>query len=74
MADKEKKIPVIDINECAGCSLCIENCPKNCLSLTEPAFHGDTHTYAFLKEKDSCAGCGLCKKACPIEAIVMETV
>lgn len=71
MALKEKKIPRIDFEECAGCSVCIENCPKDCLSLSKPRFHGDTHTAAELRQAGNCAGCGICAKVCPIEAITM---
>ncbi|MBQ0026707.1 MAG: 4Fe-4S binding protein [Lachnospiraceae bacterium] len=74
MAEREKKIPTIDFEECAGCSVCIESCLKNCLGLTAPRFHGDTHTVAELKDADSCIGCGLCVKACPIEAIKLVVV
>ena len=64
--------PVIDPDECAGCSLCIVNCPKGCLALTEPAFFGDTHTLAQLANPKDCIGCGLCANACPIDAIHLE--
>ena len=61
----------IDINNCSGCSLCIENCPFDCLELTKPKFHGDINTYAYLLKIDKCIGCGICKKACPIKAITL---
>lgn len=73
MAEKVKKVPSVNFEECAGCSVCIENCPKNCLALTEPRFHGDTHTAAALIYKEDCIGCGICSKVCPIEGITMVT-
>ncbi|MDO5440968.1 MAG: iron-containing alcohol dehydrogenase [Bacillota bacterium] len=70
MADVKNK-PYIDSIKCAGCSVCIENCPMDCLALTGPAYHGDIHTYAYLKEEAKCIGCGICAKHCPIDVITM---
>ena len=67
----EKKVPYIDYVNCAGCSVCIENCPKNCLKLSEPKFHGDIHNVVTMANKNDCIGCGICSKVCPIEAIQM---
>ncbi len=64
--------PKPDISDiCAGCSVCVESCPQNCLELTDPAFHGDIHTVAALTDPAKCIGCGICAKTCPIEAIAM---
>ena len=64
--------PVVD-RECAGCSLCVVNCPKHCLEISEPTFRGDTFLRAELVRPDDCIGCGLCVDACPIEAIRLES-
>ena len=63
------KKPVVKTYDCVGCSVCIENCPANVLSLTEPKRRGDTDTVAFLSAPDKCIGCGICEKVCPIGAI-----
>lgn len=71
---KEVKIkdkPYIDAISCVGCSLCIENCPVDCLALSEPKYHGDTHTYAYAKYPQKCISCGICAKHCPIDVITM---
>lgn len=67
MANKEK--PYINRNICAGCSLCVENCPAGCLSIESPEFRGDINTIAVLDDPDKCIGCKLCAKACPVDAI-----
>ena len=69
---KEKKRPWIDPKECAGCSVCVENCPMDCLVIEGPKFHGDIHTIAILLHEEASIGCGLCEKACPIRAIEMR--
>ena len=68
---KKKKMPYINKETCAGCSVCVENCPMDCLSIEEPKFHGDIHTIACVDET-KCIGCGMCAKACPIQAIDMR--
>ena len=64
--------PKIDLALCSGCSLCVENCPKYCLSLTDRLEHGETQTHAVLTQHDDCIGCGICKRSCPLGAITMK--
>lgn len=68
MEDRNNK-PYIDSEKCVGCSLCIENCPQDCIELSKPKFQGDIHIYAFLCRANECISCGLCAKACPIKII-----
>ena len=69
--ERVKLHPEFDKASCAGCSVCIQNCPKNVLALTEPKKHGDIRTVAYLADPDGCIGCGICAKECPINAIYM---
>lgn len=69
---REKKKPSIDVKTCAGCLVCVENCPMDCLQIEEPKYHGDIHTIVYLAHKEECIGCGICADACPIRAIAME--
>lgn len=69
---EKKKKPFIDAKECAGCSVCVENCPMDCLEIEGPKYHGDIHTIAKLTQEKLCIGCGMCAKACPIRAITMK--
>lgn len=68
---KEKAMPYIDAGACAGCSICVENCPMDALCIEAPKFHGDIHTIAQLNAA-ACIGCGICAKSCPIRAITMK--
>ena len=68
-ADWEK--PAIDTLACAGCSVCVENCPADCLTITGPKRHGDIRTVAALTAPEKCIGCGTCAAVCPIRAISM---
>ena len=67
----EWKKPAIDLVRCAGCSVCVENCPANCLEITGPKAHGDIRTVATLARPADCVGCGRCEAVCPIRAITM---
>lgn len=69
---KEKKNPFINSKTCAGCSVCVENCPMDCLAIEDAKYHGDITTIAYLKNAELCIGCGICEKVCPIRAITME--
>lgn len=67
------KKPYIDKEICAGCSLCVENCPTDCLTIEDPDFHGDINTAAMLAHPDKCIGCKICAKVCPIDAVHFDT-
>ena len=68
---KVKEIPYINEETCAGCSVCVENCPMDCIRIEPPKYHGDIHTIARADQK-KCIGCGICAKVCPIRAIEMR--
>ena len=61
--------PVIDVTVCTGCSLCIENCPANCLALGKA--EGVVQEVAALSQPEKCIGCGVCRDSCPIGALEM---
>lgn len=71
MMKKKREVPWIDEETCAGCSVCVENCPMDCISIEPPKFHGDIRTIARIDTK-RCIGCGICAKACPIRAVKMR--
>ncbi len=62
MSDIEK--PVIDSEACTGCTICIDECPTNCLEMAEDI--------SILARPDDCTSCGTCEEVCPVSAIIME--
>ncbi|MFH2069497.1 MAG: RnfABCDGE type electron transport complex subunit B [Candidatus Omnitrophota bacterium] len=73
------KVPVIDINKCTGCGLCVAACPKKIIELIEDKFTVNisckSHDKgAFVRKicKTGCIGCGICVKNCPVHDIVLE--
>ncbi len=72
LAKEAWKKPEIDRSLCAACSVCVENCPKECLSISDPQYHGDITMYAVLQKLDDCIGCGICADRCPVGAVVLK--
>ena len=68
--DQWKK-PRIDPALCAACSVCVENCPKECLAISDPKYHGDITMVALLRTPEDCIGCGICADRCPVGAITL---
>ena len=66
MTDAEKRdrgLLRVNTDECKGCGLCVEACPRKVISLSERLNHYGyrTATYA----GTGCNGCGICFMACP---------
>lgn len=66
------KKPAIIKDKCSACSMCVWNCTKNALKISEPAYKGDIRVYAELFDSKKCVGCGICETVCPLHAIHME--
>jgi NAD-dependent dihydropyrimidine dehydrogenase PreA subunit len=62
----DKKIPRVEIvpEECKGCELCISECPKDVISMSDK-FNQFGYNYAVPTSPDDCIGCGFCFYACP---------
>jgi len=58
-------VPSFDVNLCAGCAACVDNCPEKALSLVngEP-----TPTV----DRRRCIGCGECEAVCESGAVALE--
>lgn len=54
---------------CKGCGLCIQKCPKKCISWSD--FLGVYGTPS-VQASDECIACGICQMVCPDCAIVVE--
>ena len=61
--------PTVNAELCTLCSICVENCPVEALSLTD---NGGEEPLTV--NKDLCLGCGQCAFHCPEDAIAMDEV
>lgn len=64
--------PVIIKEKCSACSMCVWNCTKDALKISEPSYQGDIRVYARLWDEKKCVGCGICESVCPLHAIHMK--
>ena len=53
----------ISVEHCKGCELCVSECPKNVLEMSDKINHLG-YTYVNYTG-DGCIGCGFCFYACP---------
>jgi 2-oxoglutarate ferredoxin oxidoreductase subunit delta len=63
----------IDKEECKGCNLCVEACPKDVLALNNEVNTKGYH-YAYMKYPDECIGCADCAVVCPDTCITVYRV
>lgn len=61
----DQKLPTIEIkiDQCKGCTLCIEICPKKVITLSK-SFNVLGYQYAEMT-LSGCSGCEACFYACP---------
>jgi len=63
MAVQARGRVVIDVEECKGCGLCVEDCPPKCLSLSPGLSSYGVHPAQY--SGMDCTGCGICFYCCP---------
>lgn len=53
---------IIEKEKCCGCSVCVNVCPKGCISMVSD-FEGFLYPEI---DKSKCVECGICRKNCPV--------
>lgn len=61
---------VIDTNLCKGCGLCVNFCPKKCLSISKE-LNAKGFYPAMQADEEGCTACGICYMMCPDAAITV---
>lgn len=51
---------VCELNKCNGCMVCVDKCPKNCISIVD-----NIYSYNAVKDMNLCINCAQCEKVCP---------
>jgi 2-oxoglutarate ferredoxin oxidoreductase subunit delta len=59
---------VVKMNQCKGCSYCLDFCPSECLEFSQD-FNAKGYHYPVLVRPEDCTGCDLCGLYCPDFAI-----
>lgn len=60
---------VIDDKKCKACYLCVKECPKNLIKISEKTNHLGNHIVEFSDPENKCLGCAMCATRCPDMAI-----
>lgn len=60
---------VIDEKKCKACYLCIKECPKNLIQISNKTNSLGNHVVEFNDPNGECLGCAMCAKRCPDMAI-----
>jgi len=60
---------VIDKNRCKGCYLCINECPKKLIKISNDVNNLGVHLVDFDDPNNECLGCAMCATRCPDLAI-----
>ena len=63
---------IVDEKVCKGCSMCINACPKNIISLSKDRLNAKGYHPAELIDEAACVGCAACATMCPDTAITVE--
>lgn len=53
-------IILADKNTCTGCGVCVDVCPKSCITMVRDGLHDYPHI-----DTEKCIGCQKCLKTCP---------
>jgi 2-oxoglutarate ferredoxin oxidoreductase subunit delta len=61
----------IDSGKCKGCCLCVSECPRGNIRMSE-IFNKSGHSFAEIIDIEDCTGCALCCQMCPDIAIQIE--
>ena len=59
-------------DNCKGCGLCVDVCPKGLLKLSEQKINNKGHHPAELTDEAACIGCASCAIMCPDCIIKVE--
>ena len=57
---------------CKGCGLCVNACPKNCLTIDSAVINKKGYSPAVMNAPDKCIGCAFCATMCPDCIITVE--
>lgn len=66
--DKEYEVKVLT-EQCDGCELCVEFCPRDVLEIDMESFNSRMLHYVIVTDIDNCTGCNQCERICPSVSI-----
>lgn len=67
-----KGLVTFEKDNCKGCGLCIEACPKKIVTLDSSTINKKGYNPATVTNMDDCIGCASCAIMCPDVVITVE--
>ena len=62
---------IIDSEQCDGCQICVEFCPKDLLEASDDTNSRMLH-YVVIITPEDCLGCKQCERLCPTASIFIR--
>ena len=62
----------INVDNCKGCGLCVDVCPKAVLEISKNKINKKGHKPVEAVKEESCIGCAFCATMCPDCIIKVE--
>ena len=56
---------MIQAEDCKGCGLCVDACPKKILLIDPQQINHKGHSPVKMTDETRCTGCGFCSAMCP---------
>ncbi len=63
---------IIDKENCKGCSMCVNVCPKKILELAQDEINPKGYHPLKITDEAACIGCAFCATMCPDMIITIE--
>ena len=60
---------IIDGSKCKACYLCVGECPKSLIKISDTTNNLGNRVVEFCDDKNECLGCAMCATRCPDLAI-----